>query len=70
MSTCNKRVQFAATKIPYTVHFSAISKHGWKDSIVGGRINFSGGVKIAGTPRYHGQINDHKSFWRRNMLGH
>jgi hypothetical protein len=30
---------------------SAISKRGLKDVIVGGRINFSGGAKIAGAPR-------------------
>jgi hypothetical protein len=51
MSTGNRRVQFAATEIPCAVQFSAISKRGWKDSIVGGRINFSGGTKIAGVPR-------------------
>jgi hypothetical protein len=45
------RVQFSTVEIPCAVQFSAISKRGLKDVIVGRRIRFSGGAKIAGAPR-------------------
>jgi hypothetical protein len=51
MSKGSRRVQFAAVEIPCVVHFSTISECSWRNSIVGRRINFSGGSKIAGAPK-------------------
>jgi hypothetical protein len=51
MSTGSRRVQFAVAETPCVVQFSIISERGWRNSIVGKQIIFSGGAKIAGASR-------------------